>query len=227
MGLLKKIIRFFFRFILGLICFILFYLCLAWLLPYIKTNTSFVPPANGVEIFVHSNGVHTDFILPVKNEQIKWNELLPYSDFEMVDDSYNYISMGWGDKGFYINTPTWADLKFSTAFKAAFGLSTTAMHVTYKHYRPKVDDMTKRIVISNEQYKLLIRYIGSTFQMKEGKPVMVIHPGYTYQDRFYEANGRYTMFRTCNVWTGDGLRFIGVKIGVWTPFQSSIIGQLE
>ena len=227
MNILKNIFRILLRSILGFICFIVFYLCMAWLLPYLKTNTSFVSPVNGVELFVHSNGVHTDFILPVKNEQMNWSELLPYSDFEMVDDSYKYISMGWGDKGFYINTPTWADLKFSTAFKAAFGLSSTAMHVTYQHYKPGVDQMTKRMVISNEQYKLLVQYICSSFQMKERRPVVIIHPGYSYQDRFYEANGRYSMLRTCNVWTGDGLRFIGVKIGVWTPFQNGIISQLK
>jgi hypothetical protein len=43
----------------------------------------------------------------------------------------NYLAFGWGDKGFYLNTPEWADLKVSTALNAAFGLSSSAIHSTF------------------------------------------------------------------------------------------------
>jgi uncharacterized protein (TIGR02117 family) len=227
MIVLKKTIRYVFRFVLGFICFVLLYLAMSWLFPYIKTNTSFKSPVTGIDIYIHSNGVHTDLVIPVKTEQLNWNQFLPVTDFKMVDSTYEYVAIGWGDKGFYLDTKTWDDLKFSTVFNAAFGLGSTAMHVSYKKQKPKIDAMTKHLLISKAQYQSLIEYIVPSFQLKAGKPIWINHEGYTSQDCFYEANGRYSMFKTCNVWTGNGLQHIGVKIGIWTPFQNGIIGQLE
>src|SRR6478735_3529358 len=99
--------------------------------PLIKVNTNFRNSETGIKLFVISNGVHTDIVLPVKTACKDWTTLFPRDKFSLSDSSYNYISFGWGDKGFYLNTPNWSDLKISTAFKAAFGLSETAMHVSY------------------------------------------------------------------------------------------------
>lgn len=227
MNTLKKTFRYILRSIAGLIVFILIYLFFSWLLPFIKVNTSFTNAPDGIEIFIQSNGVHTDFVMPVKSVQINWNELIPYSDFENVNSDYQYIAMGWGDKGFFMETPTWADLKFSTAITAAFGLGGTAMHVTYKYKQPKLGELCKRIVISKEQYKKLIDYVLFSFQLMNDKPILIKHPGYNQQDCFYEGKGTYNMFKTCNVWTGKGLKVTGVKIGVWTPLHNSIVGHLE
>ncbi|MCX6294947.1 MAG: TIGR02117 family protein [Bacteroidetes bacterium] len=180
-----------------------------------------------MEIFIQSNGVHTDIVMPVKSELINWNELLPYSDFVNADSSFQYIGMGWGDKGFYLDTPEWNDLKFSTAFNAAFGLGKTAMHVTYKYKKPIINERCKKIVISKENYKLMIDYIISSFRLEKNKIILIAHAGYTQQDRFYEGKGTYNIFKTCNVWTGKGLKTAGVKIGIWTPFQSGIIEHIE
>jgi uncharacterized protein (TIGR02117 family) len=133
--------------------------------------------------------------------------------------------MGWGDKGFYIDTPTWEDLKASTAFKAAFGLGSTAMHISFRKAPPRPGELCKKLILSEKQYQLLVKYIQSSFRMKEGKPELIKHPGYSEQDCFYEANGSYSMFRTCNVWTGNGLRTIGNRIGSWTPFHRGVLDE--
>ena len=227
MSTLKKLLRYIAFSLLGIILFVVIYLLFAFLLPYVKANSSFSNVKDGVEIFVQSNGIHTDIIMPVKTEEIDWSEFLPYSDFKNVNASFEYIAMGWGDKGFFIDAPTWDDLTFSTAFKAAFGMSTSAMHVTYKYRKPKLTESCKKIVISKEQYLCLIDCISSSFQSGGLKPILVKHDGYTQQDRFYEAVGTYCMFKTCNVWTGNTLKDAGIKIGVWTPLESGIVGQLE
>ncbi|MGZ4034317.1 MAG: TIGR02117 family protein [Bacteroidia bacterium] len=227
LSLLKIFFFYISRFIFSFICFLLLYLFMSWLLPYIRISNCYKQPEKGIEIFVQSNGVHTDFVLPVKSNLINWNVFLPYADFELADPSFQYISFGWGDKGFFINTPTWADLKFSTAFNAAFGLGSTAMHVAYKRYKPKAGESCKEIIISEEQYKKLIRYILVSFKTENKKPALINHAGYTSYDRFYEAQGSYSMFNTCNVWTGNGLRYMNVDIGAWTPFQGGIIDHLK
>src|SRR5690349_18008840 len=129
--MLKTILRLTLKIFLYLLGFIALYALAAFLMPYVKVNRDYVQAKEGITIYVESNGVHTDFVLPVKQAQKDWSLMFPYKDFEAVDSSYSYVSVGWGDKGFFLNTPTWADLTFSTAFKAATGLSSTAMHITY------------------------------------------------------------------------------------------------
>lgn len=199
---------------------------MSWLMPFIKLSPAIQPPEKGIEIFIQSNGIHTDFEMPVKNNLFNWNHLIPCSDFELADSTFQYISIGWGDKGFFLDTPTWADFKFSTALKATFGLSTTAMHVSYKRNKPKQSDSCKKLIISKEQYKKLIVYILSSFKTENKKTILINHAGYTSYDKFYEGEGTYNMFNTCNVWTGNGLRYIEVNIGAWTPFQGGVIDHL-
>lgn len=224
---LKKTFLYIFGFTFSIIAFLSVYLFMSWFLPYLKLTAVCEPPEKGIEIFIQSNGVHTDFVLPVRTELLNWNKLVLPSDFELADSSYQYISFGWGDKGFFLNTPTWADLKFSTAFKAAFGLSSTAMHVAYKRNKPNAGELTRKLVISEKQYARLVFYILSSFQAAKGKLILIDHAGYTLHDRFYEGIGTYTMFTTCNVWTGNGLRFIGGNIGAWTPFHKGVIDHCE
>ncbi len=224
---LKTFFRYIFRILLGFIAFVLLYLLFAWLLPFWKVNSSFANASKGVEIYIQSNGVHTDIVMPVKSEEINWDEMLPYSDFKNVTADYKYVALGWGDKGFFIDTPTWDDLTFSTAFKAAFGLGTTAMHVTYKYNTPKLTESCRKLTITKEQYQKLISTILESFELKAGIPIWINHSGYTQQDCFYEANGTYSMFKTCNVWTGKTLQAAEIKIGVWTPLESGIVGHME
>ncbi len=227
MTLLKSAFRYILYFLAGLVMFVLLYLFCSWFLPFIKVNSSFTNTQEGIEIFVRSNGVHTDIIVPVKTEALNWNHVLPCSDFVNVDERYEYVAVGWGDKGFYIDTPTWDDLTFSTAFRAAFGLGGTAMHVTYIYKKPKLSESCKMVRISKQQYLCLIDRMISSFQIKNLKPVLIDHTGYSQQDRFYEANGKYSMFTTCNVWTGNTLKAAGIKVGVWTPFQGRLVEHIE
>jgi len=48
-------------------------------------------------------------------------------------------------------------------------------------------------------------------------------PGYGGDDVFYAAHGRYSLVHSCNAWTGDHLRAIGVRIGAWTPAEHHVM----
>jgi len=102
---------------------IILYLLTAWVCSNIATNSRENLPNRNNEIYVVSNGVHTDIILPLEsiNTQIIQNLHL--------HPNTKYVAFGWGDKGFYLNTPTWGDLTFSTAVNALFLKSQSAIHV--------------------------------------------------------------------------------------------------
>jgi len=203
----------------------LIYLLFATVLSLIPINQAFDPvKGEGIEIFISSNGVHTDFILPITSDSIDWQPYFPASNFQGIDPStMSHISFGWGDQGFYLETPTWADLKLSTALKALFLKSNSAMHVTYLR-KPKPSSTVKRLVISESQYAQLASYIEGSFQKdSNGHFSWISGSGYRVNDTFYAANGSFSLFKTCNVWTGKGLRQIGIKTGLWTPFSQSVL----
>ena len=157
-----------------------------------------------------------------------WTKSIPYQDTKNKDTTSQYLAVGWGDKGFYLETPTWADLKVSTAVRAAFGLSTTALHTTY--YKTMLESQDcRKIVISKKHYLQLVKYINSSFDMEQdGSPTLVQSDvRYGLSDAFYEAKGSYSLFTTCNTWANSALKSCGQKACVWTPFDTGIFALYE
>ncbi len=127
--MIKKLMLFVFKLLVGISAFLGTYVLAALVLSIIPINPNFKSFPNdsaGIDIYVRSNGVHTDIVLPLSDEV---RALIPQADLHNGDGQLKYVSFGWGDKGFYLDAPTWADLKVSTAFVATFGLGSTAMHV--------------------------------------------------------------------------------------------------
>jgi uncharacterized protein (TIGR02117 family) len=181
----------------------------------------------GIEVFVVSNGVHTDLVLPVKNDQKDWRGLFSEELFKVENQSYSSIAFGWGNKDFYINTPTWGDLTVSTAVKAGLGLGSSAMHVRYMRSDPKTSDKCVSLHMTRTQYAALVKYIEQSFCLNGNCAIKIDHPGYGDHDLFFEAQGKYTLFRTCNVWTNNALKKAGIKTAIWTPFADGLIKSLQ
>lgn len=202
--------------------FILIYLAAAWILARIHIEGEKADKKE-VTIYLLTNGVHTDIVVPARDSIMDWTREVRYEHTRGNDSTQGYLAMGWGDKGFYLETPTWADLKASVAFKAATGLSTTAIHATY-HKEIKTGDSCVRLNLSVPQYKKLIQYIRSSFQKDADGHFINIKTNANYgdTDTFYEAIGSYSMFHTCNTWVNSGLKFTGLRHCAWTPFDTGL-----
>ncbi len=217
-----RLLRIAVRALIGTIAFIVLYLLAAWSLPMITVNNDARQPANGTLIFIRSNGVHTDLVLPLRNAQKDWTRELSFTHTASRDTSM-YVAFGWGDKGFYLETPTWADLKASTAIKAMFWMSTSAMHVTY-HKELQEDDHCRALRMSDAAYVKLIAYIDATFlRDARGDTQWISGHSYGADDCFYEARGTYNLFFTCNTWANDALKESGLKACLWTPFDKGLL----
>ncbi|MEL1242262.1 TIGR02117 family protein [Flavobacterium flavipallidum] len=181
-----------------------------------------------VEIYILTNGVHTDIVMPTKTDQIDWSKQIQYKNTIAADSTYQYIAMGWGDKGFYLETPEWSDLKASVAFKAASGLSTTAIHATY-YKKLKLGEDCKAMQISKEQYNRLITYITKSLQKDASGNFLAIKTNANYgkTDAFYEATGSYSIFKTCNTWANNGLKACGQKCCFWTATDTGIFSKYK
>jgi len=211
---------------LALLGLLLLYGAAALLLPLVAVNGDWVAPQSGVEVIVVSNGVHTDLVLPAVAGGVDWSRHFPRSDFAEVDERYGWISFGWGSRDFYLETPTWSDLRLSTALRSVSGLAATALHVSW-YWRPPEGDRCRRFKISDEQLaRLLAEVLATCDRTADGDVKLIAAPGYTPYDRFYEALGHYSAITTCNEWTGARLRSIGVKCGCWTPWPNDVLRYL-
>lgn len=224
---MKKALKIALKIFLIFLGFILIYLIAVFSLSKITVNQeSNTKPE--VAIYILTNGVHTDIVMPVKNDQIDWSQLVKFENTKAADSTYRYLAMGWGDKGFYLETPEWSDLKASVAFKAASGLSTTAIHTTYYKSLKEGNDC-KKMMISKEQYDRLIKYISESFQKDPSGNFLNIKTDAVYgkTDAFYEANGSYSLFHTCNTWANSGLKASGQKCCFWTATDSGIFSKYK
>jgi uncharacterized protein (TIGR02117 family) len=212
--------------LISLVGILILYVAVAFVLsriPVAKKNPG-PAPADAVTVFLHTNGVHTDIVLPIKTSQIDWSQQLPFANIPSQDSTMRYIAFGWGDKGFYLDTPTWADLKFSTAFKAAFWLGSAAMHATYYHSLASGPE-TIPLQLSREEYAQLTAYVQQSFALDaNGKTQHIKGHSYGQDDAFYEAHRVYSFLYTCNTWTNNALKASGQRACLWTPSDKGIFG---
>ena len=101
------------------------------------------------------------------------------------------------------------------------------LHVEHDH-QPQPNAWQRPIVLTPAEYRRLTDFIRRRFQLDaQGRPVPLLGRGYNDWDMFYEANGGYSFVLTCNEWTGEALRTAGVRMGVWTPAEQSIMWRME
>lgn len=225
MKLLLKLILSILATLLGIITL---YVLSGLLLSIIPVNTDTPRAEAGVPVYITTNGVHADFTVPIETVTIDWRDYLNPNDYRGVNSSFEYIAFGWGDKGFYLHTPQWTDLTASTAVNALFLPSPTAMHVTYYRQAPALGKNSRRLILNQAEYQALVAYIQSGFAKGEAaKPQLIRDAGYSPYDNFYEAQGSYSLLYTCNNWVNEGLKKIGVRASVWSPFDWGIMYQLE
>ncbi|MFZ4927534.1 TIGR02117 family protein [Chryseobacterium sp. Mn2064] len=206
--------------ILGLV---LIYVLLGLGLPFISVSAKDDGQKKEIPIYIYTNGVHTDIVMPVKNDLQDWSLKIPFANTKSKRTDYHYIGIGWGDKGFYLDTPTWADLKLSTALKAAFWLSDSAMHCTYYTTMKEGEDC-KMIMISRGQYENLVKYVENKFDRDQNGNFILIPTNAVYSDNdaFYDAQGTYSFLYTCNTWSNNALKAAGQKAALWTPTDFGI-----
>ncbi len=212
----------------GLIAVPLLYFAAALFLGLIPANAAWRQAESGIAIFVRTNGVHTWILMPKTNVHMDWRPFIPGAD---VRDprwaAANYAAFGYGEREVYLNTPTWGDLSIVTAARAAFGGGDPLVHVEHVH-EPRVDADTRRIVLRPDEYRRLAAFVAARFRHgAEGRTMPIAGSGYRENDAFYEANGGYSAILTCNEWTGRALRAAGVRTGLWTPLEQSIMWRVD
>jgi len=182
----------------------------------------------GVTIYIRTNGVHTWIVMPKTTDAIDWRAFAPPE--HLADRRFgaaSHIGIGYGNREFYLNTPTWADLTLPRAIGAFSGGGRSLLHVEHIH-DPRRETWQRPIRLRRAEYARLVAFVRARFQRDaQRRTVPVLGRGYGPNDMFYEANGGYSLTLTCNEWTGRALRRAGVRTGLWTPLSESIMWRLD
>ena len=172
-------------------------------------------PNPEMEIYLLSNEIHTDLAVPVRNDVFDWESFINPGDFESRPT--DWIEIGWGDRQFYFEMPTWDKFTLKLGFDALFIPDPAILHVNYLDAHPTTYSSHKRIRISKASYKKLVDAIKQQFQLKNNKPILIPNKGYTATDNFYESFGSFSIGKTCNVWTANILGEADLKRPIWSP----------
>jgi len=226
--LVRRALRLGIRLLGALAAIPVLYLLAALLLGTIPANRGWEEPKDGVTLFIRTNGVHTWIVVPAVSPEMDWRPFAPA--VHLKDPNWgraSHVALGYGNRTFYLETPTWGDLSMKNAFLAAFGQGRSLVHVDYTH-NPQADEFTKPIRVTHEQYARLAKHMAASFQRgPDGKTMPVLGRGYTSSDMFYEGVGPYSALYTCNAWTGEALRAAGVRMGLWTPLSQSLMWRVD
>ncbi len=90
---LKQVLKFTGRLVLGILLFLVVYVIAILILSYITVNSN-PEKSDDVTIYINSNGVHTDILVPVKNEVKDWTKEIRYEQTKSKD-SHDALCSLW------------------------------------------------------------------------------------------------------------------------------------
>ncbi|MCA1660727.1 MAG: DUF2459 domain-containing protein [Novosphingobium sp.] len=202
------------------------FLLAAWVGSSIARNPDWREPAaddpDAVEIMVETNGVHTALVLPLLTREKDWRAVFPAGDVAAPHEPYSHVSVSWGEREVFLNTPTWWDLRPKTVMRIVFGGGDGLLHIAH-YVRPALGENIRPLRLTRAQYAVLVRRIEAMLPPVPLSEPRSRYPGYGDYDVFYPARGTYTSRNTCNQWTSDTLAAAGVRTGWWTPFAGGVM----
>ncbi|MFW2439222.1 MAG: TIGR02117 family protein [Arenicellales bacterium] len=194
--------------------------------PFVVTPAAEKSPLKSETIFVTQHGnasgnEHTGIILAAKDLE---------ADSPFLSERFDkpkYYEVGWGEKDYYQAKRKTPDLEF----KALYWPTKTAIHIVALRKEPSEHFPAAEIIelqLSDSEYDSLRKYISSTFFRDQDQQAIPLKSGLYGDDQFYLANGEYSVFNTCNVWTAKALKSAGFDINPSNKLTAaSVMGYLR
>ena len=172
-------------------------------------------PATEIGFHGDGNNVGTVFIvhdawhaaIVIKKVDIPAVALPELRDFPSAE----YLEFSWGDRD-YFPAP---DGGLGLALKAAFWSSGSILHVVgfkdgVQNAYPNAEII--EIPLSEEGFQRMVKFISDTFSRPHSPMPAEARPGLFSNGRFYAAEGKFSLFRTCNTWVAGALSAAGLPI---------------
>ena len=191
---------------------LLAYLAAALVLGLIPSRTSVPMPTTAADypVYLVSNGVHINLVLPLYNDIADWRDRLPESE------PGDWVYIGWGSRAFYTQVPTWGDLTVPLAAKALLW-DDSVLFVRGGAAPLPGSEQVRKIRLNAAQYRQLNADIRHQFAAATPLPD---------NPHFYAARGAYQPLQTCNEWVRRRLQPLGVTVPLWSPFDRPLLWHL-
>lgn len=128
-------------------------------------------------------------------------------DFPQAD----YLEVGWGEREYYMGR----DQGFWGTLRVALGSNPSVLHVVGIRGPLTGSFPASEIVelsLPAANYERLIRYIHDAYDRSGAAVIAPLGPGLYGDSRFYPGREPFSLLRTCNVWTAQGLRDAGLPV---------------
>ena len=187
---------------------------------FANTDREAAEPTRGILLLY--NPIHTDIAFPADPDVLEKLGFLRSSGLPMDHPGVAWIMLGWGGRSFYLETPTWSDLKPGPVFNA-LTIDSSVMHVVLAGEIDPENANVSQMFLSELQFETLLnRAIEGFRRDQEGTPQLIAGKSYGDYDRFFEAEGYFNALVGCNTWAAAVLRAGGARTGVWNPLPVSL-----
>lgn len=178
-------------------------------------------------ILVVSNPIHTDIAIRLDAQIRAALPFLAETGLPVDHPNARWLLIGWGGRAFYLETPSFADIKPQPTFKA-LTIDRSVMHVDVLGEVDQASPIVTPVDLSEAGYARMLSEIAASFSHIDGQVLPIAGYALTGNDRFYEAEGSFNAVLVgCNAWTARMLRSAGVRTGWWTPLPTTLTTSLR
>jgi uncharacterized protein (TIGR02117 family) len=176
---------------------------------------------DSVSVYLVKLGWHTGMV--IRTQDIDSS----YLPEKRLFSQFKYVDIGWGDDEFY-RTP---GFDIGLAIKALFYPTVSTLRVEGFNFdiMKYVDysDVGYIIKLDRKSFNSLTRYVSSTFFINNSSNVELLESRYNGHISFYRANGKYTVFNTCNTWVSKGFKNAGYDIKTEIVLSEELFDEVD
>jgi uncharacterized protein (TIGR02117 family) len=172
-------------------------------------------------ILVISNPIHTDIAIPLNGDVRARFAPLVQAGIKADLPDVRYLVFGWGSRAFYIETPTWSELKPGPLL-SALTLDQSVMHVSVAGALEEMSIPVRGFALADAEFERLLDFVETSFVSGQHGPIAIAEASYGEFDVFFEAKGSFTALLGCNTWTAAALREAGLRTGWWNPLPQTL-----
>jgi uncharacterized protein (TIGR02117 family) len=172
---------------------------------------------NTRSVFIVHDSWHS--VIVIKKTDVSAAALPEIRDFPDAD----YLEFSWGDRD-YFPAP---DPGLGLALKAAFWSGGSVLHVVgFKDAMEKLFPNAEIIEIglSEEAFQRLVKFVSDTFSRSHPAVAAEARSGLSSNARFYTAEGKFSILRTCNTWVAEALSSAGLPINPGSVITARSLG---
>lgn len=170
-------------------------------------------------VLLLSSAIHTDLALPAEPWILDRFGFLEKAGLPLRDPAVAYVLVGRGGRSFYVETPTWDELRPMPVLRS-FGLDAAVLRIALAGAVDPETAGVRAIDLDETGLERLADFALSSLTRNDAGAAILLDEqpaAYGPFSRFFEAKGRFNALWGCNLWTAEALREAGLATGLWTP----------